>query len=369
MMLERSQLINTLALVFGIGSQLLSGWAAHHPLFIERWYSRGFFQGVRWLLDHTTGVLPIPAFYLFWSIVLLYWFRQIRRRPRQLSVSVKIRYWLFKCVAFAALLLGLFYWMWGFNYQRQPLAEQLELQQVPLDTAALWDELRLETRALDSLRTLLTGTDTLAQQDQSRWPENAEDTVRAAVEQWLTRFNYPVVGQVRGRTLQPQGILLTMNAAGIYWPYAGEGNIDAGLHPLQKLAVMAHELGHGYGFGDEGVCNFIAYASCYDHTNPYIAYCSHLMYWRTLAPNCYNSDTTRYIKTYRPFIPPGVRQDVRAIEAQMDRFEEFFPSLRYSVYDRYLKAQGIETGLLNYNTVIRLVRAMRIKYITYLHKK
>lgn len=358
MNLQKSSIV---ALIFGIGSQLLSNWASQRPLMVEQWYSRGVFQGVRWFLDHTTGLLPIPAFYLFWAIVVGYWFQQIRRRPKQLPIFSKIGYWVLKITAFAALLLGLFYWMWGFNYQRQPLAEQLEIQPTPLDTAALWDELRLETRVLDSLRTLLTGTDTMPQQDEIHWPEHAEDTVRAAVEQWLSRYGYPVTGHVRGRTLQPQGILLTMNAAGLYWPFAGEGNIDAGLHPLQKLAVMAHELGHGYGFGDEGVCNFIAYASCCDHTNPYIAYCSHLMYWRTLAPNCYNSDTTRYLTTYRPFIPPGVRQDARAIEAQMDRFEEFFPSLRYSVYDSYLKAQGIEAGLLNYNTVIMLVRAMRQK--------
>ncbi|MCB0582976.1 MAG: DUF3810 family protein, partial [Phaeodactylibacter sp.] len=70
---------------------------------------------------------------------------------------------------------------------------------------------------------------------------------------------------------------------GLYFPFTGEGHIDAGLHPLQKPYVMAHELAHGYGFGDEGTCNFLGYLACIGSDDPVIAYIGHLNYWRTLA--------------------------------------------------------------------------------------
>ena len=285
-------------------------------------------------------------FFCFWCTVSGCWVWQIYKRPLITGFLPKLGFWVFRVLGFGGFMLGLFFWIWGFNYKRVPLPEQMGLTVVPLDTAALWDELQLETHALDSLRTLINQNDTTALNNTIHWPEKAEDTVRLAVCTWLVKNNFPVTGRVRGRILRPAGILQLFNAAGLYWPFVGEGHVDAGLHPLQTLPVMAHEMSHGYGFGDEGVCNFIAYAACYNHPNPYLAYASRLSYWRTVAANCVRSDPKRYQESYRPFIPPGIRQDVRAIEAQMDKYKELMPRVRYQVYDAYLKSQGIEAGML-----------------------
>ncbi len=349
-----------LGLLFGAGSWLLSLWSRAHPDWVEHWYSRGVFPVIRQIGDNSVGLLPFPAFYLFWVLILAYWVWQIRKRPTLPNWPLRAGFWSLKLVGFSGVILGLFFWLWGFNYGRVPLADQLSLDPVPLDTTALWDELRIETRALDSLRTRLVGTDTLALNDEKYWPTHAEDTIRAAVKTWLAAHGFPVGGRVRGRALQP-GMLLAFSTAGIYWPFAGEGNIDWGLHPLQKLPVMAHEMGHAYGFGDEGVCNFIAYAACYQHANPYIAYASRLSYWRTVAAGCLRQDADRYVQLIRPNIPAGIRQDVRAIDAHLDQYKELFPRWRNRVYDAYLKSQGISTGMLNYNEVLMLVRAMRMQ--------
>jgi Protein of unknown function (DUF3810) len=348
-----------IALLFGGATGVLSRIGHMHPLWIEQWYSRGFFQILRIAWDNSIGRLPFPAFYLFWGVVLAYWVWRVWRSPAQRGWLHRVRYWILQLLAFSAVIFGLFYWMWGFNYSRLPIARQLGLQPVPLDTAALWDELRLETKVLDSLRVQLTGSDTTALTASAYRPAHMEDTVRVAVTRWLLRHHFPANGRVRARLLTPQGVLLAFGASGLYWPFGAEGNVDAGLHPLQYAPVMAHEMAHGYGFGDEGICNFIAYASGYQHPNPYIAYATRLTYWRTVAANCRKADRNRYNTTFRPFIPAGIRQDVRAIETQMDQFPELLPSVRYQVYDTYLKSQGINAGMLNYSEVIMLVRAMR----------
>jgi hypothetical protein len=122
---------------------------------------------------------------------------------------------------------------------------------------------------------------------------------------------------------------------------------------------MAHEMSHGFGFTDEGVCNFIAYVACARHPNTYIAYAAHLDYWETLARACMRTDSARYQQTFRPRIPPGIRADEQAIRAQHRKFREFAPAVRYQVYDSYLKAQGISSGMLNYEEVLMLVHAWR----------
>lgn len=349
----------TLWAAFGLGTWLLSLWAHQQPDFVEQWYSRGFFQAVRCGLDWTLGLLPFPAFYLFWAWVVAYWVWAVRRRPRFIFLREKAVFWTLRVFGFAGMLLGLFFWMWGFNYARPTLTEHLGLQLMPLDSAALWQELHAETRTLDSLRTLLVGTDTNALNDKRFWPSQAEDTVRAAVEKWLASEGYPVLGRVRAHPIRPEGTLFQFGTAGIYWPFVGQGNLEAGLHPLRQLPVMAHEMSHGYGFCDEGECNFIEYAACCEHPNAYIAYCVHLDYWHTVARECLKNNTLHYETHYRNTIPAGIRQDERAIRRQHNKFQEIAPAVRYQVYDAYLKSQGVATGMQSYEEVLMLVRAWR----------
>jgi len=345
--------------IFGLGTLLLNLLAHQCPECVERWYSRGLFQGIRICFDWTTGQLPFPSFYLFWIGVVVFWVWMYRRRPKQVTWKAKLTYWLVRFVGFAGFLVGWFFWLWAFNYARIPLETQMSLDVQPLDTTMLWQELRSETRTLDSLRTVLVGNDTNALNGELFWPLQAEDTIREAVEKWLASEYFPTGGHVRGRFIYPEGTLFKFGASGIYWPFIGEGNLEAGMHPLRKLPSMAHEMSHGYGFTDEGVCNFIAYAALSQHSNIYLSYSARLDYWETVARACLESDRERYLSQFKPFIPKGIVSDEHAIRAQHRKFKEFAPEVRYQVYDSYLKAQGIESGMLNYEEVLMLVRAWR----------
>jgi hypothetical protein len=345
--------------LFGLITFVLKTLAHFQPEWVERWYSRGLFQGVRFVLDWTLGLLPFPPFYLFWIAVVAFWIAVYRRRPPLRGRWPELRFWLLRMTGFAGLVYGLFFWLWGFNYARVPLPEQLGLEVQPLDSIALWQELEVETRALDSLRRALVGNDSAALEDARFRPDRAEDTVRLAVERWLAAERFPVGGRVRARFLYPQGLLFKFGASGIYWPFTGEGNLEGGLHALRRLPNMAHEMSHGYGFADEGVCNFIAYAACWDHPNAYVAYCARLDYWDTLAGLARWRYRARYDSAFVGTIHPGILADERAIRRQHDKFRELAPKLRYRTYDAYLKAQGVEAGMGSYGEVVGLVRAWR----------
>ncbi len=353
--------ISGIGIIFGLSTLVINQLAHQYPEFVEHWYSRGLFQGIRLGFDWTTGQLPFPTFYLFWIGVVAFWIGIFWFRPKRTAWRPRLLYWFSRFFGFAGLLVGLFFWLWAFNYARVPLETQIGLDVQPLDSTALWQELRSETRTLDSLRSLLVGQDTNALDDQRYWPANAEDTIREALHKWLSSENFPVNGRVRGRFIYPEGALFKFGASGIYWPFVGEGNLEAGMHALRKLPSMAHEMSHGYGFSDEGVCNFIAYVACAGHPNPYIAYCARLDYWETLAGACLESDPKRYNSEFKPKIPRGIVADEHAIRKQNRKFKELAPAIRYEVYDSYLKAQGISAGMLNYDQVLMLVRAWRMK--------
>ena len=346
-------------MLFGMATLLLNATAHHFPELVEQWYSRGLFQGIRLGFDWTLGRLPVPGFYLFWIGVVVFWILVFRQGKGVKGTSPRLGFWMGRLLGFSGLLLGLFYWLWAFNYARIPLQTQMQLEVQPLDSTLLWNNLRAETHTLDSLRQMLVGADTNALQDERFWPREAEDTIREAVEHFLGKEGFPVGGRVRGRFIYPEGTLFKFGASGIYWPFIGEGNLEAGMHPLRKLPSMAHEMSHGYGFADEGVCNFIAYAACADHPNAYIAYSTRLDFWNTLAGACLESDPKRYETEFRKFIPSGIVADQRAIRKQHQKFKELAPAVRYEFYDSYLKAQGIAAGMLNYDEVLMLVQAWR----------
>lgn len=186
-----------------------------------------------------------------------------------------------------------------------------------------------------------------------------EPKIRACLTAVLADFHYPTPGRVRGREL-PAGALLSFNTAGVYLPWVGEGHIDGGLHPLQKPFTLAHELAHGYGFTDEGTCNFLAYLACLRCSDPYVRYSGELTYWRYVFSALRQQSRSAYLLT-RAKIPSGMHNDLAAIKDAMARYPDRLKGLQASAYDGYLKSQGIQTGMGSYDYIVQLTIAWRKK--------
>ena len=151
--------------------------------------------------------------------------------------------------------------------------------------------------------------------------------------------------------LFPKGILLRISTAGFYLPFTGESNIDAGLHPIQLPFVMAHEYAHGYGTTDEGSCNFLGFLACENAADPFIRYSGHYGYWRYLLSSFRLQNPEAY-KTFREALPAGIKADIKAISENSDKYPDIFPKFRDLTYDAFLKAQGINDGMANYNRIV-----------------
>lgn len=336
----------------------LRGWCP--PSFIEQAYSRGFFLAVRWLLDLLTGIMPVALLYFILPICLWLFFRGAAR-TWQLAWP-----WPWRVAAVGVRLLGVlagvltfFLWIWGFNYGRVPVEQQLGLPKTALPLDSLIGILHQETADLIKLRAAIPGasTDSVPLPPEAL-PQDLEAQLSAGIEHVLAQDGYPTVGRVRARLLYPKGIFLRFSSSGLYFPFTGEGHVDAGLIPLQRPAVMAHEMAHGYGFGDEGVCSFWAYLVCYQAQNPTIAYTGRLSYWRSLA-SIYKRYRPEAYASFRASLPPGMLADIDAINENLLAYPDIMPRVRYAAYDAYLKAQGIAEGMLNYGRVIELVEAWR----------
>jgi Protein of unknown function (DUF3810) len=326
--------------------------ASSAPSVVENLYSRRVFLGIRMIFDLLSWS-PIPLMYLFWFLVLRFlWLRL--RKLRQWTWGGSIS----SILNFVGGFLCAFFVLWGYNYNRVAVEQQLALPVKPLDGAAISRAFAEETERVQTLRAeLSTKAKAL---DRSFLPEDLESRLRKDLKACLAAHDYPAMGKVRGRLLYPKGIFLRFSSAGLYWPFVGEGQIDPGMHVLQWPYVLTHEMSHGYGFADEGDCNFWAYLSCVSSRDLSIRYAGHLSYWRSLAAQYRRYYPEEYAKT-RKSLAPGIQADLDAINERILHYPDLIPNLQPRLYDAYLKSQGISEGMLNYDRVVMLAEAYKQK--------
>lgn len=344
----------------GLGACSILMSSVMSPEFVERFYSRGLFLFIRKIFAAVTNWFPVALVYLLFFTLLFFlikWGIKIKRNKK--SIGHKIFDVITGIFALVCGAVFLFQLLWGFNYGRISLEEQLDMEVKPLDVNELKKELEWVTVNMETCRDILNGVGDQSV-PQSFLPENVEDTMRHLLINILKKFDYPIPANVRGRLLYPKGILLRISTAGVYIPFTGEGHIDPGLHHLQLPFVMAHEMSHAYGIGGEGDCNFLAFLSCISSENPYLKYVGYLYYWRYVAPDFRAYRPEEYKEVWEN-LPEGIKNDLRAIREQMDKYPDILPAIRDAAYNTYLKAQGIDDGIKNYDRVTMLVHAWHLK--------
>jgi hypothetical protein len=330
---------------------------------IESVYSRNVFPLFRMFWDNTIARLPVPLFYLFWVLIIVVVVRSWRRwralepRPSVGQSAALLGLWLLRGTSSLVVFFLLF---WGFNYGRLPVENIMEFEPYSPELDELRDRVYSGAERLAQLRDLAR-KDTLAISEED-FPEDLETPVRALLVEALDDHEIPTKGRPRARRLLPKGVLLRIGTAGVYWPWAGEGNLDAGLHPLQQPDVMAHELSHAYGFGGEGDCSFLAWLAGQRATEPLFQYAFGLAHWRRLAGRLRYADPEGYLEWRRTSMHPGIRNDLQAIYDNGDKYKDIAPAVRNATYNAYLKAQGVHEGILSYGRVVQLVEGYRKQY-------
>lgn len=347
-----------LALISLVIQQLFSA----NPFFTELAYSRGLFPLLRTIWDYTLGWSPIPLLYiavlglLFW--IGMRWYKKRKEQQPKRSVRQRLGKAFLNLLGLISMILVIFFWGWGYNYQRQPIEHRLELQIDSLSMQDVEQEFLWATDALIKAHAQLGNRDTGQSILAETLPEDLEKHMRDNLKSILQANDYPTPGRVRARRVFPKGTLFQIGASGVYLPWIGEGHIDAALPPVSQPYTLAHELAHGYGFGDEGSCSFWAYLACMESVNPNVRYSASFGYWREVASQYLYVDTTTF-KMIRNQLPQGVKRDLIELRNTRKKYPGFFPKTSATLYDIYLKGQGIREGRANYSRVVDLLVAWR----------
>jgi hypothetical protein len=341
--------------ILGLTALMIRFIADGTPQYVEQFYSRGVFLGVRWLFDWSFAWLPFPLLLVFYAVILYYIFRffksliskQIPFRKRLLNSGLQL-------INFIGFIVFSFLILWGFNYARPNFSTQIGLTIEKPDTLALRKELEIAANEAIDARKLIENRPL----SMEGFSNDFEDKMRADVSNFLEKNNFKAGGRLRGRQISPDGLLFRFGISGIYMPFTGESSIDNAVHPLEKPFTMAHELAHGYGWTEEATANFVAYLSCINSSDNYTRYSGLISYYRYVASNYKRLNPEAY-KAFRAKLPDGFRSDLEAINQRLLRYPTWFSTDK--INDIFLKSQGVTEGVESYSRIVILVYSWRKK--------
>jgi uncharacterized protein DUF3810 len=322
------------------------------PAAVERFYSKGAYPLLQSQLTAISNLTALAIFDVLILTVLGAWFLLAVRDlgwNRGSSWLRGVAAIVVRTVVWAAGFYIVFLLIWGLNYRRTPLVDKLAFDERAVTVDALTS---LGVTAVEQLNRLHAGA------HDSGWP--AADAIDPLLAAALAEVDLDVGGAGRVRVGRPKTTLLDWYfrrtaTDGMTDPYFLETLASTGMLPFERPFVLAHEWSHLAGLADEGDANFVGWLACM-RASPPSQYSGWLFLYSELAAAM--RDDVR--ASVAAGLAPGPRVDLAAIRTRIA--QQMSPRLAAAgrqVYDRYLKANRIESGVQSYARVVRLVLGVR----------
>ncbi|WP_289028853.1 DUF3810 domain-containing protein [uncultured Algoriphagus sp.] len=344
--------------LLGVLALLIRGLGSNFPVQTDKIYSRGLFPYIRITFDYTLGKLPFPSVFLFIAFILLLILLFFRGFYRKKGLKQRLSFFFRAILNFAGGLLFFFMLLWGFNYQRTPVSQQLGLSAKPLELHEMKAGIEENYRELLLLRQQLK-SDTLPIVPELAYQE-LESEVRDILEDQLPSLGLSFLGKPRTKLFPPPGLMRRLGILGIYFPYVGESYIDPTLHPLEKPFTIAHEMAHSFGVTDEGEANFVAWVVGSQSKNPLLGYSASLRLFLYQVRDYYRMAPDEYLSWIQN-LDRGVLNDIRSIQERAAQYPPFSLEISRKTNDLFLKSQGVKSGVLSYQELPMLVKAWKEK--------
>lgn len=318
---------------------------AAFPWVFEAVYFNTVFPFLRSIQSLIYPVWIIPGYLvlviLVLGLVVLYF---IRRKS--------FRHFLIRLLNLSFWLMSIFLLTFGFQYADPGIAERLELSNVPqtTDLSKLYYETMEDALEKRSRIEGLNDSDNITQIDYTI----PYDTIHVYVRNILQPAGYKAAAVDQRVREFPYFILRRLSISGIYNPFTGESNVEAKLPYLMKCFVAAHELAHASGITGEGEANFVAWLSLAHSGDPYLEYSAAYFIWRQVAKPLNKKLDPKDLEILASQIPEELMLDRKAIYEALHQEKPIYPELSSRINDSYLKIQGIDSGVDDYDRFLEL---------------
>lgn len=306
----------------------------------------------RWIVGILAGITSVVPFALCEILLalLVLWFlvSLIRAIVRRRMVR-----WLTGMLLSVCTLVAAFVAIWGLNYYAPPMAERLGLPERQYTPAELKEA---ATYYRDRANELASGverdeTGVMVEYDFDTLAAHAGDGYRTLAQSYECFDG----STVRVKRLLSSKLMGMAGTTGVFICLTGESAVSTTTFRASMPFTMAHEIGHRMAFAREDEANFAAFLACDASERPEFRYSG---YYQAYI-YCYNA-------LYQ--VDPAAAQEVRegcselllndlyAATAHYDEVEdETVSEIQDKVYDGYLQAFSVESGIQSYGEVADLL--------------
>lgn len=157
-------------------------------------------------------------------------------------------------------------------------------------------------------------------------------------------------------------IMTQQYLAGIYFPFSMEANYNKLMYSSNMPSVICHELSHLKGYIREDEANFISFVACVNSDNDFIKYSGYLSVYNYIVNDIYeygNDEIFEKLKDVNELVDYDniflKAEDFREIEDNSIISTEKLSEATDVFLDSNLKINGINSGINNYNEVVKLL--------------
>lgn len=329
----------------------------HFPEFTEYAIVRGLFRiaafPAEWIMSvipfsvtEAVVVLCVPAV----VTLLTVWIVRIICRKNRLQIFERGCRFAAWCMSLALLI---FMVMDGANFSRIPVGELLELPDNTYTAEQLYTVTAdLAVKASEARRALPEDENgcTVLSVKQSELLKLTDDCYEAL------RRDYPFLKTAtwRVKSVKLSHLWSYTGFTGVYCPWLGEASVNTDVPDYELAHTAAHEIAHTMGFAKENECNFIAWLACSVSGQPDHVYSGHLQAFVYCSNALYKADKELWKKAYSN-CSAGVIRDIRQNNEYWKSFEGEVQESSQKFNDSFIKANGVESGVLSYNEMVELM--------------
>lgn len=329
----------------------------HFPQFTESVFARGIFRVISFPLTWLVSVLPfslteaavvvgIPTALILCGIWI---YRLIRYKNRRRTAERGVRF----IAAVLSCGLLMFMLMDGVNFSRPSVGELMNFKDGDYEVAFL------AAVTADLAQKASTARETVKEDENgcmrlSETPRVTLLQVDDCYRNLQTEYPFLKTGTWRVKSVALSHLWSYTGYTGVYCPWLGEASINTDVPHSEWGHTAAHEIAHTMGFAREDACNFIAFLACTTSAQPDFVYSGYLSAYIYCSNALYAYNKAAY-REAATACSAAVRRDLQQRNAYWKPFFGKVMDASQDFNDAFIKANGVESGIANYDEVVSLI--------------
>jgi hypothetical protein len=262
-------------------------------------------------------------------------FRRSLKKTDQINIPLQV-------INFCLCLYLLFKILWGLNYSRPSVAEQLGISDEKYNTEQLVSVGEFFIIKLNKLQNVKK-----TRFEIGRLKDIAVDGY-SKMEKRNVFFDYHIPSV---KPVTNSWIVTKIGIEGYYNPLSGEANVNMRLPSVALPFVTCHEIAHQLGVGREDEANLIGYLVCSDSADPYFQYSANYAMLKSILFEIKIKSPDDYERLYAT-INKGTIADFEADRDFWRKYNSDMFGYMDVAFDRFLKLNNQQKGTDSYQDIV-----------------